>query len=85
MNKTTQQFLENLPQLLVSPAEAAKMLGLSKAMLYQLLSQGRVGPKVVAFGSKCKRFSVQELTDWCASGCPSREEWQAVKGGRDGQ
>jgi predicted DNA-binding transcriptional regulator AlpA len=67
--------------LTVTAAQAAKMFGLSRAAWYRQLSAGRIGPMAISFG-KSKRFSVRELMEWEAAGCPSRDVWLQRRGNR---
>lgn len=60
--------------LLLSVADTAKVLGISRPMLYQLISDGRFGLVGIRFGRK-RLFSVEELKDWVKAGCPTREKW----------
>jgi len=61
--------------VLVDAAGAAAMLGISTSMFHRLLSAGRIGPRKISFGTKCKRFSVSEFKSWVQDGCKSRERW----------
>ena len=62
------------PVLAVTPAEAAKMIGVSRSMFFKLLNAGRIGPMGTRLG-RCHRFSVDELQRWVAAGMPRRELW----------
>ena len=62
--------------LLVSAREAAELLGVGKSLLYQMASDGRLGP-VPILGSK---YSRQELIDWVHKRCPAREQWLRMRG-----
>jgi len=70
----TKQPTEIEPAL-VSDKEAAAMLRLSVSEFHRLLSSGRLGFKKIKFATKCVRYSLQEIRDWCRAGCPSRGEW----------
>lgn len=49
-------------QLLVTVPQAANLLGISRAMVYDLLAKGQ-GPPVIRFG-RCVRISVASLKKW---------------------
>jgi excisionase family DNA binding protein len=65
--------------LLVSPSEAARLLGVSRSLLYQFISDKRFGIVPISFGRK-KLYSVQELRAYVQAGCPAMEKWQQAKG-----
>jgi predicted DNA-binding transcriptional regulator AlpA len=54
------------------------MLGISRSLLYEFISDGRFGIVPVSFGRK-KLYSVQELRDYVQAGCPALEKWQRIK------
>ena len=62
--------------LLIDAADAAQRLGISRAMLYQMHSDGRLGPLPLTFGRR-KLWRVAELAAWVASDppCPPRAAW----------
>ena len=62
--------------LLVSALTASRMLNISRALLYQMQSDGRLGPLPVAFGRR-KLWVVDELRRWVQHDppCPPREMW----------
>jgi len=64
--------------LLVSVSDVASMLGVSKALLYQMISDGRFGLMGIRFGRK-RLFPVEELKSWVRAGCPKREKWMKEK------
>ena len=66
--------------LLVNMEDAARMLGMSKTAFKTHLASGRIGPKPIRFG-RSVRFSVAELSDWCAQDCLARERWLEVRAG----
>lgn len=66
----------------VDPAQAAKLIGVSKSMFFKLVSAGRIGPAGVKLG-RCVRFSLSELRAWGEAGMPPRHEW-AARQGRNG-
>jgi len=66
-------------KLLVSIADAAKMLSISRPLLYQMMADGRFGLMGVRFGRK-RLFSVDELRSWVQAGCPARQQWMKIRG-----
>ncbi len=58
--------------LLVDATTAAKMCGVCRRYWLQLDNAGKV-PQAIRFGKR-KLWSVKELNDWAASGCPSRDK-----------
>jgi len=59
MNELNQQ----LEPLLIPPIEAARFLGIGKTLLYQMASDGRLGPVPVMMGSKTL-YRREELAEW---------------------
>lgn len=81
IEKMSQNEKENKSQiepLLVSPDEAARLLGISRTTLYQFCSSGRIGPMAIKFGRR-SLFRLDELREWVASDCPPRHKWQDMK------
>jgi len=68
----------NFEPILLSVADTAKSLGISKPMLYQMISDGRFGLIGTRFGRK-RLFSTEELRNWVQSGCPSKENWLKMR------
>jgi predicted DNA-binding transcriptional regulator AlpA len=68
-------------RLAVTARDAATLLGISRAQLYRLHSSGRLGPQPIYLGAKAPRWSVAELRDWLAGGCPNRQVWQRLREG----
>lgn len=67
------------PQILLLSARlAAESLGISRASFYSLHSAGKV-PLPRRLGKRVL-WSVEELKDWIAAGCPCREKWEQLKG-----
>lgn len=60
--------------LLVSAADAAKLLGIASSTLYKLNACGRV-PRHVRLGRRTL-WRVAKLEDWVNAGCPARERWE---------
>lgn len=67
------------PALLVRAAEAARLCGVSLRGWWGLHSSGRT-PLPTRLGGRTL-WRRAELEAWTAAGCPSRERWQAMKGG----
>jgi len=75
--ETPKTFLDS--QRLALPArDAAALLGISRAQLWKLHSQGKL-PLPVRLGTKAPRWRVEELRAWLAAGCPDRETWQRLR------
>ena len=66
-------------KLLLSAAEVAGLLGISRSAFYCLLSSGRIGPTPVRLG-RCVRWDKRELEQWVAEKCPNRDKWLALRG-----
>jgi predicted DNA-binding transcriptional regulator AlpA len=66
-----------LKPLLVQTEQAATMLGVSMSMLRKLDIVEQV-PRPVRLGRKVL-WSVAELEQWVAAGCPARHRWEASK------
>lgn len=73
-----QKAKDKVEPLLVSVSDAALMLGISRPLLYQMLSDGRFGLVGTRFGRK-RLFSTEELRNWVKAGCPSREKWLKIR------
>jgi excisionase family DNA binding protein len=71
VNQTTER-------LLLSAAEAAAMLGISRATFLRLDRSGRLGPKSVRLG-RLVRWHRAQIEVWVGAGCPPRSGWR--KGG----
>lgn len=75
MNKPEAEFT---PMLLVDFAEAARQLSISRALLYSMSADGRLGPAPLHIGRRAL-LNRRELSDWCDCGLPNREKWQEIK------
>lgn len=64
-------------KLLVSPSEAAEMLGMSRSLFYQLLSAGRIPLRAIKFGRK-RLYDVEHLRAFVRSGCSP--QWRSEDG-----
>jgi excisionase family DNA binding protein len=62
--------------LLLSFSDASALLGISRAMLYQLHSDGRLGPMVHKIGRR-SLISRAELQAWVSANMPPRVQWEA--------
>ena len=60
--------------LLVSFEQAAALLGISRALLYNLHSDGRLGPMVHKIGRRSLLVRA-ELEAWVEAGLPPRHVW----------
>jgi excisionase family DNA binding protein len=71
--------------LLLSAVEAAALLGIGRTALYALNSSGRL-PLPVRLGGRVL-WRRAELAAWtaCEPPCPSREKWELIKRGKDGE
>ena len=68
--------------LAVDAAELAKLLHVSLRHVNALNSSGRL-PKPIRLG-RSVRWPREELVWWIAAGAPSRDAWEAMKGGPHG-
>lgn len=71
--------MEKPEPILLSVADTAKLLSISRPMLYQMISDGRFGLMSIRFGRK-RLFPVEELKGWVNAGCPCREKWMKIQG-----
>ena len=75
-NATTTELTIAAEPLLVKPADAARLLGMSRSTLDKLEASGVIGPRPIRFGGKVL-WSLTELRKWIEAGCPGRVEWNA--------
>ena len=68
---------ETLTPLMVDAADAARLIGVSKATWARMDSAGKT-PAPVRLSPGCVRWRVFDLASWIDAGCPPRAEWQAV-------
>ncbi len=66
-----------LQQLLVSPEQLAKLLGVSRAHIFRMSSSGRL-PRCIRFG-RTVRWSVATINAWLAAGAPPRDRWEEMQ------
>lgn len=62
------------------PADAARLLGVSRATFFKLHSAGKV-PLPVYLSARCPRWLRAELLAWLEAGAPDRQTWQKLKAG----
>jgi excisionase family DNA binding protein len=65
--------------LLLSFTDAAKLLSISRAMLYMMHGDGRLGPLVHKIGRR-SLLSRAELEAWVQNGLPPRTVWERIRG-----
>ncbi len=78
MKQNEKENNSQIEPLLVSPDEAARLLGISRTTFYQFCSSGRIGPMAIKFGRR-SLFRLDELREWVASDCPPRVKWDAIR------
>jgi len=71
------QAVEPPPEGL-TPAEAAKLVGVSVSKFHAMNDDGRI-PAAVKFGDRLPRWSRGELTKWMQSGAPPRSRWEGMR------
>ncbi len=62
-------------KLLLTPADVAAALGISKTTLYESISSGQFAPMPVRFG-RCVRYRAEELRDYVRAGLPPANQWR---------
>lgn len=67
-------------KLLLSAAETAQILGMSRSSFYSLLSSGRIGPLAIRL-SRSLRWDRREIERWVAGKCVCRDEWLRLQEG----
>jgi len=67
--------------LLLSAAQAAAMLSISRGHFYVLHHSGRLGPLPIRL-NKSVRWRVAELEEWTKKGCPPRVKWLEIRDGK---
>jgi len=74
-----------LPALLTL-ADVARFLSISRRQVHRLLAAGRLPPADVnlGFGTRGKRWSRERLAAWVAAGCPPADAWAACNSQRLG-
>jgi predicted DNA-binding transcriptional regulator AlpA len=66
--------------LLLDARAAARLCGVSRSHFLAMHSAGRV-PMPIRLGRRTL-WRGAELATWIEAGCPSRDRWHALKGGR---
>jgi len=69
--------LAHVPQLALSAAEVAKLLGVSERHVWALHSSGRL-PRPIRLG-RAVRWNVAELQAWLDAGAPERFRWETLR------
>jgi predicted DNA-binding transcriptional regulator AlpA len=64
---------------LIDADQLAALLNIHPATLYRMKSRGRV-PAPLRLSRGCVRWSLREIRDWIAAGCPDRKTWEARRG-----
>jgi predicted DNA-binding transcriptional regulator AlpA len=73
----TKGVIERMP-LLVDRDGLAAMLDVSPRQAARLDAAGKV-PAPISFGRRSKRWAVEEIRSWIASGAPPRSRWAAMR------
>jgi excisionase family DNA binding protein len=68
-------------RLAISADEMAELLGISRAHVWRLHSQGRI-PRPVRLG-RAVRWDRVTIERWLAAGAPPRERWEAMHSGNN--
>lgn len=72
-----------IPAELLTPTQAAALLGLGRTTFDALQAEGRIGPRPVRLSPRLIRWRRAELVEWIDAGLPSRGDWDAAReGGR---
>jgi excisionase family DNA binding protein len=66
--------------LLISFQSASELLGISRATLYTLHADGRLGPMVHKIGRR-SLLNRKELERWTDAGMPPRSQWNGSNHG----
>jgi len=66
--------------LLLDARAAARLCGVSMRTWWTLHSAGKT-PLPIRL-NRCTRWRADELAAWIAAGCPARDRWTTLKGGR---
>ena len=74
---TTMTPNDGVMKLLVTRTEAAELCAVSARTWDRLRSAGKIPAPVQVGGSP--RWSVTELQNWVAAGCPERSVWQQIR------
>lgn len=77
---TRKRCRPKLPALMADAHGVARMLGIGYRTVRTYDSAGKL-PTPLRLGAKVL-WSVAELREWIAAGCPDRSTWAAIRGGR---
>jgi predicted DNA-binding transcriptional regulator AlpA len=69
-----------LEPLAVDAKVAARLCGVSRSLWFSMDSAAQI-PMGCRLGRR-RVWPLDELKDWLRAGCPSRDRWAAMKGGR---
>lgn len=72
--------IQTIEPLLLRAEQAARLLGISRSAFYSKVSAGLIPPAV--YIGESPRWSVESLRAWVAAGCPSAEQWAAMRAQR---
>lgn len=67
-------------QRLLRDREVARVMGVSKSMIHKRNRMGLL-PMPIRIG-RVLRWDANEIQAWIDAGLPSREKWEAMKGGK---
>ena len=70
--------MNDLMPLAVGFDKAAKLIGVSRATLYNMHNSGMLGPKPMKVGTR-SLLSVRALSDWIDHRMPDRAKWQSMR------
>jgi len=68
--------------LLLSAGQTASLLGIGRTTLYGMSSSGALGPMPIRLSGRVL-WRRDELAEWVSCGCPNRERWQIMRGGKN--
>ena len=71
---------QHLQPFLADARALSGLLNLGRSTVLKLDASGRL-PRAIRLGRR-KLWSVREVRDWIAAGCPARDRWEAMKGVR---
>jgi predicted DNA-binding transcriptional regulator AlpA len=77
-SETTVDPHASIEPLAVDAAGAATLLGISERHFWAQHSAGKVPRPALRLG-RAVRWSVAELRDWLAAGCPERSRWESMR------
>lgn len=70
----------NNASALIGVPEVAEMLGIAERTVRRLKDTGRT-PKPITLGRRLLRWRREEIERWIDAGCPTRGEWESMRGG----